>query len=399
MSTQSTTDNPPVKKSARKPLKILGAIIGVVILGICIYALVNANREETDDAQVESDVVPLGARVAGQVTHVRVIDNQLVKKGETILEIDPVDYLARVKQAEAELATAQAQALASDAQAQVVEASAKGGFSSAKAGVSGSSSAVANAEAQIAAAKAALARAVAEARKATLDLKRSKELFTARAIPQERLDNSQASYDSNQAALEAAQAQVNAAGDQKQAAQSRVLEAKGRLDQSSPIEAQIAVARANAQLGHARVQSSEAQLELARNQLSYTQVVAPTDGFVSRLAAHEGQLIQIGQPLAELVPAATYVVANFKETQLGRFKIGQRVKISLDAFPERSFEAKVESLSGGTGARFSLLPPDNASGNFVKVVQRVPVRMAWENLPNDVSLRAGLSADVTVYLK
>jgi membrane fusion protein (multidrug efflux system) len=389
----------PPKSSARRPLIVLGTLVVLVGGGLGAYSVLTADQESTDDAQVESDVVPLAARVGGMVVSLKVQDNQAVKKGEVLVQIDPVDYQARVKQAEAELATAQAQAQAADAQVNVVEATAKGGLVSAKAAVSGSGVAVFGAQAQIAGAQAAVARSQADLHKAEIDLARAKELYAANAVPKERLDNAQIAYDSAQAALLAAKAQLSAAEEQKRAAQSRVSEAQGRLDQSAPIESTIAAAHAQADLAHARVKSAEASLELAKNQLAYTTVTAPADGFVSKLGVHEGQLIQPGQPLAELVPSQTYVVANFKETQVGRIRAGQKVEISVDAFSGRKLEGKVESLSGGTGARFSLLPPDNASGNFVKVVQRVPVRIAWVNLPADLPLRAGLSSDVTVFVK
>src|SRR5450432_22275 len=146
----------------------------------------------------------------------------------------------------------------------------------------------------------------------------------------------------------------------------------------------------------ARFEGAEASLGLARLQLSYTKITAPADGIASKLSVHPGQFVSSGQPIVELVPVATYVIANFKETQVGQMQPGQSAKISIDAYPHREFEGRVESISGGTGSSFSLLPADNASGNFVKVVQRVPVRIAWVNLPPDVSLRAGLSVDATV---
>src|SRR5262249_39585873 len=149
-------------------------------------------------------------------------------------------------------------------------------------------------------------------------------------------------------------------------------------------------------LAHARVQGAEAQLQLAKLQLGYTKIVAPADGVASKLSAHEGQLVAVGQPVIALVPTQSYVIANFKETQLAKMQPGQPADIKIEAYPGRRFRAKVESLSGGTGASFSLLPADNASGNFVKVVQRVPVRIAWDRAP-EVPLRAGLSADVTVH--
>jgi membrane fusion protein (multidrug efflux system) len=145
------------------------------------------------------------------------------------------------------------------------------------------------------------------------------------------------------------------------------------------------------------VRSSEAQLDLARLQLSHTKITAPVDGLAARLSIHEGQLVGVGQQVLSLVPVATYVVANFKETQIGRMHPGQLAEIEVDAFPGRKLSGRVESLSGGTGTSFSLLPADNASGNFVKVVQRIPVRITWENLPPDLVFRAGMSADVTVH--
>jgi membrane fusion protein (multidrug efflux system) len=389
---------PPAPKRGKKPFLILGGVVAVFAAATGIYLLATANQESTDDAQVEADVVPIAARVNGQIAKRLVEDNQRVKKGDVLIQIDDADFAARGKQSEAELDTARAQAAAADAQVQVVEASAKGGLQTARASFSGSSMGVANAEAQLAAARAGLERAKAEARKGELDLQRTKQLVAGNALPRERLDNAQVAYDASQAALAQAQAQVAAAVEMRRLASTRVDEARGRLDQSTPIAAQIASARANADLAHARIKVAEATLELARLQLSYTRVVASEDGLVTKLTVQPGQMIQIGQPLAALVPDRTYVVANFKETQVGRMRPGQQARVRIDAFPGVEIEGKIESLAGGTGARFSLLPPDNASGNFVKVVQRVPVRIAWSKRP-DLPLQAGLSTDVTVFVR
>lgn len=383
-------------KGGRRPFVVLFVVLVVAVGGIGGWSMAHANEEATDNAMVESDVVPIAARVGGQLLAVKVKENQLVKAGDVLFELDPADFQARAKQAEAELETARAQAAAADAQAQVVEVSARGGLSSAQAVFQGSGAAVSSATAQIAAAQASLTRAESDVRKTKLDLERAQTLRAANAVPQERLDNAQAANDSAEAALQASRAQLSAAQEQRRAAESRVGEARGRVEQSSPIDAQIAAARAQAKLAHARVQSSEAALELAKNQLSYAQVKAPTDGVVSKLGVHPGQLVSPGQPLVELVPQGTYLVANFKETQVGRIKAGQKVEVKLDAFPGRVLEGQVESLSSGTGSRFALLPPDNASGNYVKVVQRVPVRIAWAQAPSGLDLRAGLSAEVTV---
>jgi membrane fusion protein (multidrug efflux system) len=385
-------------RARKRPFMVLAAVGAVVAVGIGAFWIASWGKESTDDAQVEADVVPLAPRVSGQVMRVSVQENQPVKKGDAIMQLDDADYAARVDQAAAELETAQAQAQAADAQAGVTEAGAKGGFSSARAAVSGSSVAVANADAQIASAKASLARSKADAQKAQTDLKRTQELKAANAVPQEQLDNAQAADSAARAAVQQAEAQVAVAEESKRAARSRVDEAQGRLVASAPIDAQIAVARSQAALAHARVKSAEAQLTLAKLQLSYTKLVSPEDGFVSKLSAHEGQLLSPGQPVAELVPRAAYVVANFKETQIGEMRSGQKAEVSVDAFG-RTLEGQVDSLSGGTGARFSLLPPDNATGNFVKVVQRVPVRIKLLNIPSGTELRAGLSVDVTVHVK
>ena len=375
----------PERGRPRKRWMILGVVALAVTLGATTWTLLTRGKEGTDDAQIEADIVPVSTRVSGQVKRLAVADNAHVHKGDPILELDDADSAARVAQAEAEVETAAAQAAAADAQAQVASAGARGGFTTAKAGVTGSS-------AQVATAKAGLSRAEAEEKKAELELQRAKDLRAASVIPQQRLDDAQAAYDVSRAAVLQAQAAL-------QEAQSRTGEAQGRLSQSSPVEAAVAAAEATARLAHAREKSAQAALALAKLQLSYTRVFAQEDGQITRLTAREGQMVQPGQPLAELVPDASYVVANFKETQIGDMKPGQPVDIDVDAYPGIELHGKVESLAGGTGARFSLMPPDNASGNFVKVVQRVPVRIAWVDPPKDLALRPGLSADVTVHVR
>ena len=296
---------------------ILG--IGVVAIGgyLGIRAL-GANRQTTDDAQIEADVVPLAPRVGGQVAAVRVLDNAHVKKGDVLVEIDQADLKAKLKQSEGELAAAKAQAAAAEAQATVTESGARGGLSSAKAQVSTSKAQVSSAEAQIASAKAQVLRAESDVRRVTNDLDRTRKLREANALPQERLDNAQSAFDAAQAQLSAAQAQLSAADEARHVAQSRVAEANGMLDTNTPVDAKVAAARANADLANARVTTAEAALEIARLNLSYATVVAPADGVISKLTVHAGQLVSPGMPVAELVPEGTYVVANFKETQVGR---------------------------------------------------------------------------------
>ena len=355
--------------------------------------------ESTDDAQVDADVIPLAVRASGLVLKVLVKEDQQVKAGDIIMELDQAEQIARVKQAEAELALAHAQTATAEAQVAITEASARGGLKSAQAALTNSSAGVHSAGAMILGAQAALERARADAHKAELDLTRAKTLRAANAVPQERLDNAQVAYEAAVAAVAQAGAEVHSAEISRSVAQARVSEAQGRLGQSTPIEAQIAAAHAAVDLAHAQVHTAEARLDQQRLTFDYLRLRAPVDGIISRMSAHEGQLLLTGQGVAELVPQATYIVANFKETQIGRMRPGQLVTIEVDAFDGETLTGKVDSLSGGTGSRFALLPPDNATGNFVKVVQRVPVRISLIDVPKDRVLRAGLSCDVTVHLK
>ncbi len=386
---------PGKPRSPKRAFLALGTALIAVLAGIGVYAYLTRNQVDTDDATVEAEVVAISARVPGVVASVAVADNQPVKKGQIIATLDDSQYAARLEQAKAGLQTAQAMAQAADAQVRIVAATARGGFSSARAMLSGSSAQVETAAAQVAAAKAGLDRAKAGAAQAKLALGRAKELRAANAVPQAALDNAQLAFDAAQAALSGAQAQLQAAEHGQVAAKTQVDAALGRLGQTAPIDARIAAARANAAVADARVQSAQAALDLATLEESYTKIHAPADGVASKVSARVGALLQPGQPIAELVPNETYVVANFKETQIGRMRPGDRADIDVDTYG-RTFEGTVASLSGGTGASFSLLPADNASGNFVKVVQRVPVRIVWKR-PPDLPMRAGLSAEVTVY--
>jgi membrane fusion protein (multidrug efflux system) len=386
------------KQAGRRAFIFLGLAVVAGLLTIAVYLIATRGQVKTDDAQVESDVVPVAAKTAGQVARVMVANNQKVKSGDPILQIDDSDYLWKVTQAQGDLATAKAQLQAAELQQQVVAANAKGGFKSARAGVSGSSVGVSGAQANIQAAQAALDRALTDAKKAGVDLGRMRELYAAGAISHQQLDASQAASDAAEATVTQAKAGLSAAQEQKRAAESGVVEARGRLTQATSVEAQIAAAHAQTELARGRVQAAEAALALAKNQLQYTTVPAPADGVISNVSVHQGQIISVGQPIAELVPSKTYVVANFKETQMGRMRPGDPARIAIDAFPGRTFEGEVESISAGTGARFSMLPADNASGNFVKVVQRVPVRIRWLSSMEDVPLQAGLSVQVTVFV-
>ena len=387
----------PIVANKNRTYGLLGIAVAAlaVVLGGMWYRTLG--EESTDDAQIESDVVPLAVRTSGLVLEVLVKENQAVKANDIIMVLDPNEQIARVAQAEAQLASERARLATAEAQVAIVEASARGGLTSARASLSGFSVGVREAQAQVAAAKATVERSHAEEHKAELDLQRAKTLVAANAVPKERLDNAQAAFDAAHAASEQAVAQMAAVEVSKAVSESRVVEAQGRLGQSTPIAAQIASAHAAVDLARAAIGVAEAGLRLQRLSFDYLKVRAPVSGVVSRMHAHDGQLLMMGQSIAELVPTDMYVVANFKETQVGKMRTGQQVEIVLDTYPGRPMRGKVESLAGGTGARFALLPPDNASGNFVKVVQRVPVRISLsEESDDELALRAGLSAYVTV---
>lgn len=392
---EASTGTEPTSK---RPFLIVGAVVLAGLTALATYAMRTRGQESTDDAQVEGDVVAISVRVAGLVVAVPAVDNHRVKKGDLLAQIDDTDCAARLEQARAELAQAQAQAVQAEAQEQIVAANAKGGIAAAQALVFGSTHAVRGAHADIASARAAVERAEADAKSAETDLGRFKALRADDVIPQSKLDEASTTADRARAALAQARAALESAEEQRHAVDARVTEAQGRLTQSAPIETQLTAARANTALQRARVKAAEAAVALAQSQLEATRVVAPTDGLLTNLSLHPGVLATVGTPVAMLVPPDAYVIANFKETQIGEMRAGQHVSVSVDAFARRTFEGEIETIAGGTQGRFSLLPADNAAGNFVKVVQRVPVRIRLVGA-NDAALLPGLSADVTVTVR
>ena len=398
----STAADPTVsakqRSHTRKAFIALALVIAFMLVGVLVYVLVTRGKVSTDNATVQADVVPVATRVGGTVLHVFVDENQRVTAGQPLLDLDGAEYSARVQQAEGELAQAEAQQQETEAQELIVRASSKGGFTSARAQVVESSARAAGAKAGIVVGQAGLNSAQAVARHADTEFGRSQSLLAEEVISQQQFENTKLVADSAHAAVKQAQAKLMAADDTKRAASQGITEAQGRLAQSRPVDAFIAAAHGATALARGKVVAAQGSLDLARLQLAYTHVAAPAAGRVSGLTARVAQTLSAGQPVAQFVPDLAYVTADFKETQTGDMHAGQRAKIWIDAYPHRSFEGRVESLSAGTGAVFSLLPPDNATGNFVKVVQRVPVRIAFTHLPSDIELRSGLSADVTVYL-
>jgi membrane fusion protein (multidrug efflux system) len=390
---------PVIEQSrARRLYFILGIAVVVLVIGYLIYALVTAGKESTDDAQVAADVVPVAPRVPGQITNVYITENQFVHRGDLIAEIDPRDAQVKLAQAQGDLETARAQAADADARVAITRANARGALVSAQGAMQSSRENVDTSAAAISGAQAAVNRAAANAEKARKDWERAAELGAKGDISKSQVDAARAANEAAQADLAQARARLRETENARQAAMANVTQAQGRLEQSQPVNAQIAAAEAQARNAHAKVQSQEAALQAAQLAVSYTKIVAPADGIASKLSVHPGSLVNVGQPIVQLVPKQTYIIANFKETQVKRMRPGQRATIRVDSLGREDFEGHVESLSGGTGASFSLLPPDNASGNFVKVVQRIPVRISW-NGPTSDRVPVGSSAEVTVYTK
>jgi membrane fusion protein (multidrug efflux system) len=357
----STVTPAPDAAPAGKKNRVLPVLI-VVALGALFWAgktyVYGLSHQTTDNAQVDGSIVPVLAKVGGYVKALSVSENQHVKSGDVLLQIDDAEYSVRVAQANAELAAAQA------------AAGTKGGEGQAGAMIRSAQSQQQVVDAQILSARAAVA-------KATADLARSKELVTKQIVSKQQLDAAQAAYDQANANLAVTERQANTA------------------------TAQLSNAEAGSKLAQARLAGSRASLENATLQLSYTKVDAPLDGTVSRKQIEIGQLVQPGQPLLTLVAdTGVYINANFKETQLANIRVGQPVEIEVDSYSGCTAEGKVQSLSAATGAKFALLPPDNSTGNFTKVVQRVPVRIqVTKGCGPDRPLRPGMSVNVHVLTK
>jgi membrane fusion protein (multidrug efflux system) len=393
-------DKEPViaPRRAKRLYLILAAAIVLILVAYGAYAVMASGKETTDDAQVSADIVAVSSRVPGQIIAVHVSENQTVQRGALIAELDPRDFEVKVAQAEGELATAEAQAQESEAKLHIARATASGGLTAAQGAVESSRESVNAQASSVNEARAGVQRAEANAQKAAADWVRARDLGEKGDISRAQVDTARAANESAQAEVAAARARLQSAMTAQQLASANVKQAQGRLAQSAPVEAQVSAAEATANLSRAKVRTAQAALDAAKLALSYTKITAPADGIASKLSARVGTQIVAGQAIVQLVPQRTYIVANFKETQMRSMKPGQKVHIKVDAFGGDDFEGKVESLSGGTGASFSMLPPDNASGNFVKVVQRVPVRISW-NGPTSDKIAAGSSAEVTVYTK
>jgi membrane fusion protein (multidrug efflux system) len=376
---------------------ILGVVAAVILLGSGGWYAAHKGRETTDDAQVEADVIAVPAQTSGVVEKVLFEENQPVKAGDVLAIIDPAAPTAKLAQAEAELASAKAAADAADSAIAVVEVTSKHQKSAAEASLAGATVGVTASTDEIAQAEAAVTAAKVTRDKTKLDAERAQKLFDTGAISKQEADSAKAAYDAAEARLTQAEAQRATVRASTAQARTKIDEARAKLGQTSASEAQIAEARAQAAAAHARVENAKAVRDLAALDLDHTKIVAPHDGVASKKSIVVGQMVAAGQPVVMIVPVHdAWVVANFKETQLSHMRVGQPADVEIDAYPGVVVHGEVESLSGATGSRFSLLPPDNASGNFTKVVQRVPVRIELKDPPPDHPLRPGMSVEVTV---
>lgn len=360
--------------------------------------------EDTDDAQIDGHIMPLSARISGQVVKVNFVQGQLVHAGDVLVVIDPKDYKVAVDQTSADLANAEATAASSHLGVPITSANAFSGLDSAQAAVKNAEAGVLAAKNNAEASQADLQQAQANAAKTDADLRRYEKLVQKEDISRQQYDGAVAAARSNQAAVKSAEAVTAGAGETLEQAEGKLLEARADLRNAQTAPQQVSLTRAKAQAADSQVMQRKAQLEQAQLNLSYTILRSPVAGIVGKKSAEVGQNVSIGQELLDLVPLDDiWVTADFKETQLAHMTPGQPVDIKVDAYG-RKWHGHVSNLGGGTGSVFSLLPPENATGNYVKVVQRVPVRIdfdrpAGESFNADALLKPGLSVEPKVRVR
>lgn len=391
----------PIAAAATKPTSkrrraILIALIAVasIVTGSFIWS--RRFIESTDDAQVDAELVGVAARSGGTARAVYFTENQAVHQGELLAELDAAPAGAKLAQANANLAAAQAAAHAADVQVQLASHNAQTSLALATAGVRTSSLGADSTQSELAQARAGVDSARARLKEATQNLARTERLYAQGAASDAQRDQVTSARDVAATELARAEAALSNVQVSRDLARSKIVEAQAKLSQSDQVEALTREAQARAEQAHAAIATAEAAKSLAELDLSYTKIYAPSDGIVSKKSLSAGQQIAAGQSVVQLVPNTRWVTANFKETQLDHMRVGQPVAIKIDAYPGRPLLGRIQSFSGATGARFALLPPDNASGNFTKVVQRIGVRVHVEHTPPGVELRPGMSAVVDV---
>jgi membrane fusion protein (multidrug efflux system) len=405
-------EEPP--KGLKNPKLRRGLILGGVVLIAIVAGLIlyYHNRESTDDAQVDGHITPVASKVYGRVEQVLVNDNQQVRAGQVLVKIDPRDYQASVDQAKAALALAESDAQSAGVDIPRTRETVASGTSSADAQLLGAEADLQSAQvtydqsktSDLAWARANVDKARANAELAQADLARYKPLLEKGEISKQQYDAAKANADATASSLKADQEKLDQAGRsvniakaQLAAAQARVEQAKAGVASAHADVRQISMRTSDAQGKLAKVQQARATLEGAQLSLSYTEIVAPVDGVVTHKQVEIGQIVQQGQGLLVVVPLHdVWVTANFKETQLRKMKAGQKAEVHVDTYG-KTFPGHVDSIAGATGAVLSLLPPENATGNYVKVVQRIPVKIVLDPIPPDKAiLRPGMNVDATV---
>lgn len=403
------------KNGRLKAWLIFGLFVLILGAGAGAYLHFTAGQETTDDAQIDGHIHPVSPRVTGTVVKLLVKDNQRVKAGDVLLVIDPQPYQVAVQRAKADVAEAEATRHANHTEVPIVTTTSSNQLSSAMAGVEEAKAGLVSAEKQVGAAEAkrvtaaALVReAKAHADKAARDLERFRSLVEKEEISRQQFDAAMAAAAASKAQWEAAKAQEREAEEgvrvarsalEQQGARVARAEADARAAGSAP--QQVAASRARAESAAARVLQMKAALEGAELDLGHTVVRAPVDGVISQRNVELGQVAQAGQPLLAVVDLDNvWVTANYKENQLENMRPGQKAVVSVDAYGGRTYRGHVDSIAAGTGAKFSLLPPENATGNYVKVVQRIPVKILIEKGQDaEQVLRPGMSVEPTVYTK
>jgi len=383
-------------------------LLAVVIIGGGFFVRNSLAWESTDDAQVNGHIMPLSARINGYVLEVPVIEGQLVHAGDVLVTIDPKDYKIAVEQSLATFADSQASASSFRFNVPITSVTTKSTLDSAETAVGNAEAGFHAAEQNLESAKAVLVQAEANAARSDADLVRYEQLVAKEDISRQQYDQAVAAAKANRSGVVSAGASVQAAGQAVRQAQGKLLQARADLRSAETAPQQISMTRAKADAADAQARERKAQLDQAELNLSYTVVRSPVTGIIGKKTVEVGQNVGIGQELVEVVPLDdVWITANFKETQLAHMRPGQPVEIKVDAYG-RTWRAHVTNLGAGAGSVFSLLPPENATGNYVKVVQRVPVRIDFDrtsdrNLGSDFNaeglLKPGLSVESEVRLR
>ncbi|HUO26893.1 MAG TPA: HlyD family secretion protein [Candidatus Aquilonibacter sp.] len=388
-------------RTASSGFRIGVAIAAVVLLvvGFFLYRYVTS-YESTDDAEVDGHVNSISSRISGHVIRLNIRDNQYVQAGTVLVEIDPTDYQVAVENARADYQDAQAAAVAAGVNVPIVSVDTSSQLSSTQADVLSARAGIQAAKQQLAAAKAQLAAAEANNVKAQDDVGRYKQLVEKQEVSEQQYDQAVAAGKASAAAVEAARANADAAAQQVTQAQGKLAQAEANWRYANTAPRQMAASKAKAESAEANALKKKAALDQAQLNLQYTKIIAPVTGVVSDRTVEVGQNVVPGQELMKLVQLDdVWITANFKETQLRQMKPGQTATIEVDA-NSRKYEGKVDSIAGASGARFSLLPPENATGNYVKVVQRIPVKIVLNPGQNkDHQLRPGMSVEPKVWIR